>query len=381
MSSGRADRWLVEKPPRPAFIVGMSTMPSASQPRQPAGIPVGGQWAVRRAAESPQTLDAAAPVAPRVAEMQQRHRVLEQMGFVPARAVRAEDDPRSTARRAEWWETHFVNAEYGPANRIGGQTGYAQMPDDNTPEMTGGRALSGHRRTHRVKYEGSGLALRMPSATAIKRFEKQSGGQTFDVPVSAVNDDTGGSISGWVRVTRSGDDWHTEGLGFPASAQDQVAEAVSAVLEARRPTQALSQVGDLIARHKAKRASYGVEVEPVRSAWIDGAGYDEDSGTMVMETASQRSYGFAVPKAAFTRMMSSSAPGRVFNAEIKGVAQRVEVQSCGRCGRFYQDGRAHTCPPSHRPAPTVSPLHSRRARIAAMRATARYGRSLDTPAD
>lgn len=341
---------------------------------------MGGQWSARKHGEANVALGQTPGNSSRAARLAERHRVLESMGFVPAVAERASDDPRSTARRAQWWETHFVNAEYGAANPIGGQGGYAQMPDDYTPSMTGGQALSGARRTHRMNYSGAEVSLRMPSATAIKRFEKNHG-QTFDVPVSAVNEH-GGSISGWVRVTRSGKDWTTSGQGFSENADAQVAEAVSAVLEARRPTRALSEVGDLIGRHKARRAAQGTEMRPVASSWIDTAGYDEDAGMMVMTTGG-RQYGYSVPKSAFLDMTTSTAPGRVFNAEIKGKAQRVEVTRCEKCGRFSSAANSHSCPGGHQPAPAVAPLHSRVARQAAMRATSAYAASQDrsvTPA-
>ena len=44
------------------------------------------------------------------------------------------------------------------------------MPDDYTPSMTIGKSLEGNRRTHRMCYRGVGVALRMPSATSIKRY-------------------------------------------------------------------------------------------------------------------------------------------------------------------------------------------------------------------
>ena len=87
------------------------------------------------------------------------------------------------------------------------------MPDDFTPKKTAGQSLSGHRRTHRMAYSdhAGGFTLRMPSATSIKAFEKETGG-TFDVPVSA-RDAAGRTVAGWVRVTR-----HRGGWAAPRSA-------------------------------------------------------------------------------------------------------------------------------------------------------------------
>jgi hypothetical protein len=72
------------------------------------------------------------------------------------------------------------------------------MPDDNTPSMHTGQATSGHRRTHRMNYGNKDIQLRMPSATAIRRFSQDKGNPTFDVPVS-VSVKGGAPVQGWVR--------------------------------------------------------------------------------------------------------------------------------------------------------------------------------------
>ena len=76
-----------------------------------------------------------------------------------------------------------------------------------------GQSLSGHRRTHRMAYSNraGGFTLRMPSATSIKTFEKDTGG-TFDVPVSA-RDAAGRTVSGCVRVTRHRGGWASTPVG------------------------------------------------------------------------------------------------------------------------------------------------------------------------
>ncbi len=121
--------------------------------------------------------------------------------YVLAVAVRGGPDPRHAHGRATWWGAHFRTAEYGGGTPAGQVGEYPQMPDDFTPKRTLGQALSGHRRTHRMAYinKAGGYTLRMPSATSIKAFDRQTGG-TFDVPVSA-RDAAGRSVSGWVRVT------------------------------------------------------------------------------------------------------------------------------------------------------------------------------------
>lgn len=303
----------------------------STQPRVRRGVPEGGQYAEREHAEA--FIDLSADLAV------DRLAALEADGYVPALVTRARLDPRSRAKRDEWWNDQFVAAEYGHA-----QGDYRQMPDDYTPSRTSGAALSGHRRTHRMCYSGAGVKVRMPSATSIKRFEKEHGG-TFDVPVSA--EYNGGTIQGWVRVSRSGDHWVASGVGFPDSADVQVAEAVGAVLEARHPSLALAQVGDLSARRKARIEAAGVPLKPVDSSWIEGVGYDDSTSTMVVGTKSGAAYGYSTTRATFDAVAGSMSPGAAYNKLVKG-SGRSEVYRCDMCARFTSSGTSHVCPVTHK---------------------------------
>ena len=335
--------------------------------RRPAGIPTGGQFAPAQHAESTATLKEAPvpgdrPPAPPGVDPElyrSRREALQRAGYVEPISLRAAElDPASSAHRQEWWDTAFVEGEYGHAN--GDQP---KMPDDFTPARSGGQALSGHRRTHRMCYRGSGVSMRMPSVTSVRAFasELAAAGHrpvTFDVPVTATH--PGGSVSGWVRVTW-GDDghWATRGLGFDAASSAYVAEAAQCVIEARRPSRALREVGDLIERRRGRAARLGTTLQPVASAWISRLGYSPATSTMVM-TSGPRRYGFQVPPHVYQEMASSLTPGRVFNQVVKGHAARVEVAECPRCGRFAAavDGAGdHRCPTKEaprRPPPTLS---------------------------
>jgi len=333
-----------------------------AQPRIKPGIPTGGQYSTFSHGEPGIALDESpAPLDMNEQRRAARHAALEAQGYVEPVAARATDNPESTAHRRQWWDTHFTNAEYGAADhRTGRLSGYPQMPDDNTPGLTPGRALSGRRRTHRMAYSGAGVTLRMPSATAIKRYEKESNGRTFDVPVSAVNAD-GGTITGWVRVTRSGKEWNTTGLGFSGNADAQVGEAVSAILESRRPSRALHEVGDLLAHREAREASRGVPFVKVPSGWIDSVGYDKHSGIMAMRTNTKRLYGYEVPEETYVDVATASSPGSVYNKRVKG-NPRMEIESCGQCGSFYNVQNAHSCRSRTTPRPALAPEHSSAAR-------------------
>ncbi len=314
------------------------------QPRQPRGVPVGGQWATAAHAESGLALLPSSLSPQQAAE---RHQALLDAGYVPA-VVTPGLDPATTAGIDQWWGDHFVTAEY----RASGE-GFAQMPDDATPGMSDGNALSGRRRTHRVRYRGQDVQLRMPSAAAIKRFAAQSGEGTFDVPVGAQYPDASGvesQVQGWVRVTRSpGGRWSAVGLGF-AGESEAVAEGVSAILEARRPSFALRDAGSLITRHRERLAAQGAPLQSVTSQWISAVGYDEASGVMATQTANGNIYGHLVSKARAQAVAEAASPGAMFNRLVKG-SDRVEVSNCPSCGRFFSASSAHTCPTPAGPEP------------------------------
>lgn len=270
---------------------------------------------------------------------EQRYGALTEGGFVPAVAVATQHDPARAGNQEhleEWWNEHFATSE-----RVDGGD-YTKMPDDYTPSRTSGRAFSGKRRTHRMRYAGAGVTLRSPSATSIRRFEKENGG-TFDVPITAEVE--GNRVSGWVRVTRTGDRWHTTALGFPDRYEAKVAEGLSAVLEARRVTTALDQAGDLLERRRSRIEEAGTPIHPVNSSFIKGVAYEDETGTMVVEMGS-RSYGYKVDADVFEAVRGAQSPGRAYNRLVKG-EDRAEVSRCEGCGRFRADGAAHSCPSSH----------------------------------
>lgn len=342
------------------------------QPRQPKGVPIGGQWATPAHAETdlsllPSSLD------PQLAA--ERHQALVDAGYVPAVATPGLD-PATTAGIEQWWGDHFVTAEY----RATGE-GFAQMPDDFTPAMSDGNALSGKRRTHRVRYRGEDVQLRMPSASAIKRYAATSGESTFDVPVGAEYPDANGvpqTVQGWVRVTRSpGGRWTSVGMGF-AGEGEAVAEGVSAILEARRPSFALRDAGSLIERHRARLAAQGAPLQSVSSQWISAVGYDEASGVMATQTAAGRVYGHLVSKARYEAVAAASSPGAMFNRLVKG-SQHSEVSNCPSCGRFFAASAPHSCPTPT--SPTQGVVRNERAQqVATALLGARARTSTPTPA-
>lgn len=302
--------------------------------RVSAGVPTGGQWRER---EHPEAARFGLPSTLSDPAWEARLAQLRRAGFVKAASMLTTLDPGHATNRQQWWGHSFVTAGYGHH-----EGGIEQMPDDNTPAMTPGRSLTGHRRTHRMAYRGQQVTLRMPSATAIRRFAGQSKNRTFDVPASAQT--PAGTHHGWVRLTPGTDGrWDAQGLGFDGNQEIYVAEAARAVLESRRPSRALAQVGGLIERRYQREQAQGVTSTPVPSTWIRSLGYDKTTTTMVM-TTSGRVYGYHVRPDTYHAVAHSYSPGRAFNHVVKGRAPRVQVRQCPRCARFTSSAAGHQCP-------------------------------------
>lgn len=347
-------RWLPSEPPH--TYVGMTIFDTAAHPRET----VSGQF-IDKAQSAPELRLAADGM--NAVQRAQRHAALEESGFIPAVSGSAERSGTTRSKVGTWWDSHFVRAEYRPDD-----AGYPQMPDDFTPSQTGGRALSGSRRTHRMSYAGPDVTVRMPSATSIKRYARETG-QTFDVPVTATF--PGGNISGWVRVTQNGpNEWSAQGLNFPGGDAVQVAEAVGAVLESRRPRNSLHAAGDLLARRAERIASAGERIqESSKSSFVTGAGYDRSRGVLAVKIG-DRVYGY---KASLERVRAFSAAtsvGQAYNRLVKGT-QVSPVIECAKCHRFNVEGQAHRCPSRHREPAAGPVLGVAAARAAAKLASAR----------
>ena len=312
--------------------------------RQPKGAlrsdkPIAGEFADHLRSD-PEAILRAPTRADAMTQLSLRRRVLREAGYMPAGSGIADGSPRTTDGIDTWWESHFNRAEFAP------EGSYHQMPDDFTPNMTSGNALSEHRRTHRMLYQGAGVAVRMPSATSIKRFSDSIGGQTFDLPVEA--EFPGGTVSGFVRVTRSGvAAWSVSGANLPEPGNSYVSEAVGAVLEARHPSMALSGIRSLLRRRRERIAAAGVVVKPiVHSKWIRGIGYNKANSQMVIQLG-DRTYGYHVTEDRYKAARDSWSPGKIYNELVKGHG-RFQIAFHAGCGRFYDARKAHRCPSAHR---------------------------------
>ncbi len=151
-----------------------------------------------------------------------------------------------------------------------------------------------------------------------------------------------------------------QALNFPGKATGRVAESVACVLEARRPRMALKDAEaqyaarrELIARDEtpdsgtlhgasplhqkmidrmAKRGS-ALQTTRVKSSLVRGVGYDQATGTMTI-SLNGRVYGYRTNRDTFLEVLNGTAPGSAYNDLVKGRAERVPVERCGKCRRY-----------------------------------------------
>lgn len=332
------------------------------QSRQPKGIRIGGQFMQGRLPESGVGLTGQVnPITGPVNKEQlaHRHELFTKGGFVPGGVVASATTNDDVLNPQEWWDRSLAAGEYGDRGRS-----YTKMPDDFTPQGTAGQAMSGKRRTHRMRYSGAGVDLRMPSATSIRAFSKQNGNPTFDVPISVAMDDGPTTNNVWVRVTQTGPhSWKTTTVGVEGERAERIAESVSAVLEARRVTQGLREAGDLLQRRKAKVEAEGFELDQPDTAtrsFIKKVGYDDATGTMGTAIGN-KIYGHQVPRNVFEAVKQGGSPGKIFNLLVKG-KQTASVVRCDQCKRYHASTAEHHCPTSHKKRSGVGLAYGRKAR-------------------
>lgn len=257
--------------------------------------------------------------------LEARRQQLAALGFVPAQP---QLKLAQTQSADTWWKRTESIAE-------GGQYQLMSREDEN------GR--SAHLRT----YEGADTKVKMPSVTAVRR--RAASGETFDVPVEAITPH--GPITGHVRVTSNGGGrYSVSAVQMPAEHGEYVAESVLAALEARRPSRALADVRDILARRRERLASQGVRMKSVESGWIREVGYNPYDEQLVMNLQG-RTYGYHVDRETYEDLMTSHSIGQAYNALVKKTAPKFEVEQHavedGGCGNYFYAGNEHRCPSYH----------------------------------
>lgn len=220
------------------------------------------------------------------------------------------------------------------------------MPDDWTKDKVAGDSSTGFRRTVLRTYKGAGIELRMPSATAIKEYSGAIGNEVLDIPVEVTGAD-GRTLQAWVRAVKTGPgEWQTTTLGEHGATTGghRAAEAVAAVLEARRPTVALAEAGSLIDRRRQKTARTGTKSTGKSLA---GGAYKNIAYDSMTKTLSVNYVGKVVGRHVSVddakAFLNSTDPMRTWNELIRPAAN-VMVRECETCSRRYAAAADHVCP-------------------------------------
>lgn len=198
-------------------------------------------------------------------------------------------------------------------------------------------------------YAGGPMQMTMPSRAALDRFAAEQGDE-FDIPVHAQYGDLP-AISCWVRVHKAANGtWRAHPLGdLSGNSAGVIGESVSSIMEARRPSSGLRDVGDILLRYKAAKAGRQGLIRDMTGAsrWISKIGYNPEMGVMTMTTTTGKSYGYEVSQETFNEVLTNASPGAVFNRLIRTRAPRVEVVTCETCGEVYPNGTIHRCGSKH----------------------------------
>lgn len=274
-----------------------------------------------------------------IRRMLERRAQLETDGYVAAVASYSQGTSARSAENIEGW--------YAQARRNAGvNTGYTLLPEDWAPAgvtAAVGKSVGGRRRIDRINYEGGGLAVRMYRASTIKRFAKAHGG-TFEFPIE-IEGTAGRSMIGHVRVTQNEPGkWTVEPLGFPANVSWRASEAVASILEARRPSHALRDAGDLLAKHRERIASAGtiLQEDASGSSFVKAMGYNRASQEMTIQLG-ERTYGYHVDEEIYEAVQQASSVGARYNELVKNHAERIPVDQCTSCKRWFNADRGHQC--------------------------------------
>lgn len=289
-----------------------------------------GSWTFKNHPESLLTLETA---------NDERLAALAGNGYVPAAIEISAGKRRKTAK--DFWAKAAYLADYQESGQE-----IHKMPDDWTKAKLAGDSSSGFRRTTLRTYKGAGVDLRMPSASAVKEFSKAIGDQVLDIPIE-LTDKEGKTIQGWVRAVKNGaGNWQTHLLSQDVGPKEAAiaAEAVAAVLEARRPTVALEEVGDLLHRRREKMAQKGASTlgGSKDSGTFKNFAYDRNTQVLSLSFAGKL-LGRHVPEQVAVQFIRSDKPAQMWNQMIRG-AKNVYINECEKCSRRYAAGAKHACP-------------------------------------
>lgn len=296
-----------------------------------------------------------------------RRQELAEAGYVPPVELVDPLNPRSTKGIDIWHGMAAMAAE--------GQKGksYALMGDTFAAgEGSTGRGLDGRRRNPRMKYEpGNGVTLRMYSVSAVRRFAKANGHETFDMPVEATTRRGDRKFFGHVRVTMTPEGRvivnPPQGMEGDENELNTVCEAVAAQLEGRRSPVADKAKRDLLAERAQRLASYGVgtvdgpQYGDGKQHFIRQRGYNPYSRQLVVSMFSKKEnreidyvYDLSKDKNSGRELSQSESDyyarqifqdegvGSAYANGIKKMFESARADRCDTCGRVAVG--AHQCP-------------------------------------
>jgi hypothetical protein len=129
----------------------------------------------------------------------------------------------------------------------------------------------------------------------------------------------------------------------------RVSESVACVLEARRPSVALKQAGDLGVARRERQRKQGVPLTPSAQDSFINSTARLPGGGVVVNMENQRMYTYAEPEEdadGLVRRLSGQGvdrPGVVYNREVKNRLPRMApVKQCQKCQCVYSTG-THIC--------------------------------------
>lgn len=241
----------------------------------------------------------------------------------------------STHNLRQWWTTAFLEGEYSQSGDV------ARMPDDWTPRMSKGRAISGYRRTHRVKYSVGDYDIRMPSRTAINSYMVKMGLETLDVPIGISQGEDNGSQM-FVRVFR-----HPNGafdvrtIGADGEQDIIAGESVAAILEGTSGQ--VSSFKELYKRRQARMEAAGFVMERnVRnSTFMESLDWNPRR-RIISIVMNGKLYRYRGSKAIYTQLQNPAKRGKALSDLKKNYKLLGAHGRCHQCGRFMSD--PHLCP-------------------------------------
>ena len=337
----------------------MATRDTGKQPRQPKGIPTGGEYAPGQDGGPATTLDVPQGV-PIIGFDYQYPPSSSSTEFLSAPQMRAL--PPEPLRKRPWLSSRKPAAERNPGTTWWEDQAALKPPFAKAPRINFGDRIGG-KGFRQVTYAGAGLAVNMPSVEACRRKARELGGDpaTFDIPVEVRHVKSNSVVQGWVRASKflkpPPPRWGVKVLDngvLPPSVSGRVSESVTALLESRHRRRGLREYRDIAEHAIARRTAEGVRLYAVHSKAVKAIGYDPRTQTafVVHHDYTRKSDGVKVPERVyayqgvspekFAQFAHSDSIGAAL-PRLKEGTTRVQAEWCEHCNLVRVAGVPHRC--------------------------------------